>query len=576
VESQPARRPGPPPPPPPTQGALLGGRYKLSGFIGRSPYGEILRAEDTHDGQTVAMRRLRPALASGPVRERLAAEIARACSLEHPHIVKPLDMLSDDAHLYVVSRHVPAQTLRSIIAARKGRFTVRDAAGVVSQICSALAYASPLMPHGGLTASNVLVEATGQVRVAEYGLARAVPLRLDELDPADRVARAPEGPDGDARADLYAAGAILFELLCGKPFVRGVLPRNVRPDLSPILDALCEALLDPDPAARMDDAEEVRQKLAVVVAEVEKDLDSRREQQAQRTSSSQRPVKESREKRRKVKVDHHEHRWLVHKGKLDYGPYTLVELREKIEKHEVVPGDIVIDMELGTRAEAEAHPLLHDLVHAAAQVRDDERRVEVETTAVAHEKRRGVALYAFLGLAGAALIAGAVYLVGWLRAGERTGPRKEAEIALADLSGLKVGSARRDDDREAQRRARAARSGRPAAAPAAGSQGFDDALSFDMVGEEVGDERLSDEQIDGVLGRHSSSLGRCLAAEAARGGARQADIDFIVLGSGKVSQVRVNGQSGTPLAACVRAAMSSMQFPSFDGPRTKASFAMSL
>jgi len=112
------------------------------------------------------MRRLRSELAHGPSRERLASEIARACSLEHPHIVKPLDMLSDADHTYVVSQHVAAQTLRSVITARKGRFTVRDAAGVVSQICSALSYASGMTPHGGLTASCVLTTREREILLA--------------------------------------------------------------------------------------------------------------------------------------------------------------------------------------------------------------------------------------------------------------------------------------------------------------------------------------------------------------------------------------------------------------------------
>jgi hypothetical protein len=79
-----------------------------------------------------------------------------------------------------------------------------------------------------------------------------------------------------------------------------------------------------------------------------------------------------------------------------------------------------------------------------------------------------------------------------------------------------------------------------------------------------------------VLTRHAGALARCLQAEVGRGGGKSADIDFIVLGSGKVSQVRVNGQTGSALASCVRGAMQAMTFPSFNGPRTKASFPMSL
>jgi hypothetical protein len=160
-------------------------------------------------------------------------------------------------------------------------------------------------------------------------------------------------------------------------------------------------------------------------------------------------------------------------------------------------------------------------------------------------------------------------------------PRKgAAQVALAEVGGLKIGSARGLDDREAQRKSRGsasrARSAPGAAAAGPAADGFDQELSFDGVADEVGDERLSDDQINGVLTRHTAKLARCLQAEAARGGSRQADIDFIVLGTGRVSQVRVNGESGTSLAGCVRGAMSSMQFPTFDGPRTKASFPMSL
>ena len=176
------------------------------------------------------------------------------------------------------------------------------------------------------------------------------------------------------------------------------------------------------------------------------------------------------------------------------------------------------------------------------------------------------------------LVTAAVLIFNYVRSSQGAGPRKEAaQVAMADVGGLKVGSARSADDREAQRRARGPRAARPSSSAPSGKQdAFDEALSFDMQGEEVGDERLSDDQINGVLTRNVGALGRCLQAEAGRGGSRQADIDFIVLGTGKVSQVRVNGETSTPLAACVRSSMQALQFPSFNGPRTKASFPMSL
>jgi len=160
---------------------------------------------------------------------------------------------------------------------------------------------------------------------------------------------------------------------------------------------------------------------------------------------------------------------------------------------------------------------------------------------------------------------------------------KDTAIEVASVDGIKFGTARHTDDREAQRKHRAARTtstspgpGNPRPSGPSKGDAWDDSTSFDMGGENVGDERLDDSQINSVLGRGAAPLAGCLRAEAERGGARKADIDFIVLGSGKVSQTRVNGETGSALASCVRSAMAGLAFPSFNGPRTKASFSMSL
>jgi len=157
---------------------------------------------------------------------------------------------------------------------------------------------------------------------------------------------------------------------------------------------------------------------------------------------------------------------------------------------------------------------------------------------------------------------------------------KDTAIEVASVDGIKFGSARHTDDRDAQRKHRAARASStgpsvPRGGPSKGDA-WDDSTSFDMGGENVGDERLDDSQINAVLGRGAAPLAGCLRAESERGGAKKADIEFIVLGSGKVSQTRVNGETGSALASCVRSAMAGLAFPSFNGPRTKASFSMSL
>ena len=232
-------------------------------------------------------------------------------------------------------------------------------------------------------------------------------------------------------------------------------------------------------------------------------------------------------------------------------------------------------MEAGARAEVEAHPLLRDLVLAAAHLRDDRARAHNEHTVVTQEKRKGMALYGFLALGVAALGVGGWFLFGVLKVGQKASAGQHTElIASSDIGGIKVGKVKSVNDREAQRRHRSQKGRSPA--PRAGGDNFEQALSFDMADDNVGDERLDDSQINSVLSSHGGSLARCLRDESGRGGARQAEIDFIVLGSGKVSAVRVNGESGSSLSQCVRVALASMPFPSFNGPRTRASFSMGL
>jgi Protein tyrosine and serine/threonine kinase len=561
-------------------GALVGGRYRIQHALGPTPYGETFRALDPDD-QKVTLKRVRPELVANPdSRSRLHAEIARAASLDHEALVKPIDFVESGGDVYIVSQAYKGQSLRAFLAARTEPLPFADAAGVVLNICAALAHAAPITYHGGLIASHVILQTGGRVKITELGLARALPLRPDLVEPPDLPALAPElrgkPPRADALSDVYAIGSILFELCTGRAPAPGLLPRSVNPALPADIDPLMSVLLATAPDERLTSVAAVGQALSRLISATDAQNRVHREREAARVSKQMTAAAAARraQKPAKVKVTDTEARWLIHKGKLDYGPYNLAELRQKIVSHEVVPGDIVIDQELGKRAEVEAHPLLHDLVAEAGRV----RQAHGEAAQVAIEKKRGAALYAFIALGVIALGAGGYGLVRVLGVGSAgSAHMKENAIEVANVGGIKVGTARHTDDREAQRKHRAQGSQGPRSqSPGRGGDAFDDSTSFDMGGDNVGDERLDDSQINGVLGSHADGLARCLKADADRGGARRAEIDFIVLGSGRVSQARVNGDTGTPLAGCVKSAMQSLSFPSFNGPRTKASFSMSL
>ncbi len=544
----------------------------------RGPFGDTYRAVDKKESRPVFLRVLRPDLITPGLLPKLAEEIDRVRVLDHKNIVKTFGAFRTQGTVCIVTESVNGQSLRALATARakqtgEAPFSLKGAANVVAHLANAVAHARGRgIDHGGITAGNVFVNRAGRIRLLDYGLPRMFPQALRDADAADRPAVAPEmlssPARADGRADLYGLGAILCELVTGRMPLPGLRPSRLVPDLPEDLDALLACTFTPSPDDRFQDVASLKQAMARVV---DKALAAERQRLEEMVSLERRSHADL---PGKIVVDENEYRWLVSRGKLDFGPFTLAQIKEQIARDEIVPGNILIDQEAGTRAEVETHPLLRDLVLASAHIRDDRARAHVEQTVVKQEKRKGMALYGFLALGVAALAIGAWFVFSVLKVGQQASASQHTGlIATSDIGGIKVGGAKAVDDREAQRRHRATRG--HGAAPKGGDN-FDQALSFDMADDSVGDERLDESQINGVLGRHGAQLARCLREESGRGGARQAEIDFVVLGSGKVSAVRVNGDSGSGLTQCVRGALAAMQFPTFNGPRTRASFSMSL
>ena len=125
---------------------------------------------------------------------------------------------------------------------------------------------------------------------------------------------------------------------------------------------------------------------------------------------------------------------------------------------------------------------------------------------------------------------------------------------------------------ERERRAKGRRKGGSSKSGPGGPGGsWDDSLNLDMSDDESedgGSDRLSDSDVNPVIQRHGSGLARCLTST----GTHNANIEFHVKPDGRVSQSRVNGQTGSPVANCVRGVMQKMQFPTFNGVRSKHEF----
>ncbi|MEU4167011.1 serine/threonine-protein kinase [Streptomyces sp. NPDC026665] len=252
--------------------ALLAGRYRLKDVLGRGGMGVVWRAEDERIGRTVALKVLPSAYGVPAAQERLASEARALGRIWDPRVVAVLDYGRDaDGTVFVVMELVAGHTLDR----------AADGASVplildwTGQICRALevTHAAGLL-HRDIKPGNVMVTPTGTVKLLDFGIARFVrepdtaqPLTLAGQAVGTPAYMAPEqlGAPGttDGRADLYALGCVLYELLTGaRPECGGLYERKLPPPpslhsrepLPPEVDGLVLALLAPDRADRPADA----------------------------------------------------------------------------------------------------------------------------------------------------------------------------------------------------------------------------------------------------------------------------------------------------------------------------------
>jgi len=241
-------------------------------------------AEDPLLSRRVAVKLLLPQLAvDDALRVRFRNEAIAAAKLTHPGIVATYDTGDDDGTAYIVMELVEGKTLRRVLDER-GRLPVRDAIGISSQVADALEHAHRQgLVHRDIKPANVLVQPDGRVKVTDFGIAKAA--GGDDLTRTGTVvgtARylAPEQVNGnsvDGRADVYALGLILYEMLAGRaPFsgdndmatavarlTNAPEPiRTVRPEVSRPLEDVVARSLARDPEYRYPSAQSFKDALA--------------------------------------------------------------------------------------------------------------------------------------------------------------------------------------------------------------------------------------------------------------------------------------------------------------------------
>jgi len=222
-----------------TEPVLLGNRYELGGILGRGGMADVRIGRDQRLGRTVAIKQLRPDLSSDETfQARFRREAQSAASLNHPAIVAVYDTgESTDAHglhiPYIVMEYVDGQTLRDVL--RDGRKILPERAlSIVSDVLNALDYSHRAgIIHRDIKPANVMLTPEGQVKVMDFGIARAI-ADASVTQTAAVIGTAqylsPEQARGetvDARSDIYSTGCLLYELLAGRPPFVGESPVSV-------------------------------------------------------------------------------------------------------------------------------------------------------------------------------------------------------------------------------------------------------------------------------------------------------------------------------------------------------------
>jgi len=254
------------------------GRFELVRELGRGGFGVVWEARDLELGRHVALKAVRARGPRGDPEERLLAEAEAAARLAHPNIVTLHDVGRSEHGPYLVLELLQGRTLAERL--RVGPLPPGEAVRVATDVARALAHAHAHgVVHRDLKPANVFLCADGPVKVLDLGLAHALGLRrTGGGTPAYMAPEQLEGSPEDERTDVFALGAILFEMLAGKlPFPRGGRARSRRrrvPRLevpgAPALGALVARMLDGAPLRRPRDGGEVLSALSAMAAELER------------------------------------------------------------------------------------------------------------------------------------------------------------------------------------------------------------------------------------------------------------------------------------------------------------------
>jgi len=216
------------------QGTVFAGRFELIEELGAGGMGIVYRAFDKEVGEEVALKALRPEIALDErTVDRFRNEIKLARRITHKNVCRTHDLHQDGKQLFITMEVVPGQNLKGVIK-QAGALSTGKAVSIAKQVAEGLAEAHDLgVIHRDLKPQNIMVDKQGNAKIMDFGVARS--LRAAGMTAEGMIIGTPEymapeqveGLEADQRTDIYALGAILFEMVTGRVPFEGDTPLSV-------------------------------------------------------------------------------------------------------------------------------------------------------------------------------------------------------------------------------------------------------------------------------------------------------------------------------------------------------------
>jgi len=205
------------------EGDLLGGRYEILQLLGEGGMGAVYKARDLEVERTVALKLIRPEMASNPsILARFKQELLTAHQVTHKNVIRIYDLAEADGVKFITMEFVEGHDLRQLLR-QHGKFEPDEAINIIRQVCMALEAAHTAgIIHRDLKPQNIMQDKSSRILVMDFGLARSVESEgmtqtgallgtIEYMSPEQAM-----GKPLDQRSDLFAVGLIFYELLSGR------------------------------------------------------------------------------------------------------------------------------------------------------------------------------------------------------------------------------------------------------------------------------------------------------------------------------------------------------------------------